>query len=139
MARVLVVGCGGIGGVVSAALGEAEIGGHEVVPLTTNPEIADAIAARGLRVRGVDGERSVKLAPQRELGDGEAQFDFVLLATQPPQVEDAARRALPWLAAEGAMVCFQNGLCEERIAKIAGPERVVGAVVAWGASMIEPG
>lgn len=36
------------------------------------------------------------------------------------------------------MVCFQNGLCEERIARIAGPS-VVGAVVGWGATMPEPG
>jgi 2-dehydropantoate 2-reductase len=37
------------------------------------------------------------------------------------------------------MVVFQNGLCEARIARIAGPERVIGAIVAWGASMPEPG
>jgi 2-dehydropantoate 2-reductase len=37
------------------------------------------------------------------------------------------------------MVVLQNGLCEPRIAKIAGDDRVIGAVVAWGASMIEPG
>ena len=37
------------------------------------------------------------------------------------------------------MVCLQNGLCEERVAAIAGAERTVGAVVAWGAAMPEPG
>jgi 2-dehydropantoate 2-reductase len=34
---------------------------------------------------------------------------------------------------------LQNGLCEERIAAIVGAERVIGAIVAWGASMPEPG
>jgi 2-dehydropantoate 2-reductase len=63
----------------------------------------------------------------------------VLLATQPPQVEEAARGAADWLGPEGRMVCFQNGLCEERIARLVGADRVIGAVVAWGASMIEPG
>jgi 2-dehydropantoate 2-reductase len=144
MARVLVVGCGGIGGVVSAALLEPEVSSgheppHEVVPLTTNAEIARAISEHGLRVRGVDGARTARAPVRTELGDADARFDFVLLATQPPQVEDAARRALPWLAADGSMVCFQNGLCEDRVAKIAGPTRVIGAVVTWGASMIEPG
>ena len=62
-----------------------------------------------------------------------------MLATQPPQVEEAARTALPPLADDGAMVVLQNGLCEERIARIAGAERVIGAIVAWGASMLEPG
>jgi 2-dehydropantoate 2-reductase len=36
-------------------------------------------------------------------------------------------------------VCFQNGLCELRVAGIVSREKVVGAVVAWGASMPEPG
>src|SRR6478609_1193159 len=66
-------------------------------------------------------------------------FDWVLLAVQPPQVEQAARSARAALAARGQMVCFQNGLCEERVAEIVGPDRVVGGVVAWGASMVEPG
>jgi 2-dehydropantoate 2-reductase len=40
------------------------------------------------------------------------------------------------------MVCFQNGLCETRIEKLFsenGRDHVVGGVVAWGASMPEPG
>jgi 2-dehydropantoate 2-reductase len=34
---------------------------------------------------------------------------------------------------------LQNGLCEQRVAAIVGTERVVGGIVAWGASMPEPG
>jgi 2-dehydropantoate 2-reductase len=37
------------------------------------------------------------------------------------------------------MLCLQNGLCEQRVARIAGDSRTVGAVVAWGAAMPEPG
>jgi 2-dehydropantoate 2-reductase len=44
-----------------------------------------------------------------------------------------------WLKSGGRMVCFQNGLCEERIGGLVGEGRVLGAVVAWGASMVEPG
>src|SRR5262249_22417470 len=33
----------------------------------------------------------------------------------------------------------QNGLCEAKVASIAGPERTFGAVVGWGAAMPEPG
>src|SRR6202012_5763468 len=75
----------------------------------------------------------------REVPRGAAPFDYVLLATQPPQVEEAARSVVAHLAPTGAMVCLQNGLCEPRVAAIAGPERTLGAVVAWGASMVEPG
>lgn len=137
--RVLVVGCGGIGGIVSATLGEDVGVGVELVALTTNPTIAGAVAEHGFRVRGAEGHSAVRARVVTQLAADEPPFDWVLLATQPPQVEEAARRALPYLAASGAMVCFQNGLCEARVTRIAGPERVIGAVVAWGASMPEPG
>src|SRR6202034_3301489 len=66
-------------------------------------------------------------------------FDLVVLATPPTQVEQAASAAAPELAAGGAMLCLQNCLCGDRVARIAGPSRTVGAVVAWGAAMPEPG
>ncbi|APR83604.1 2-dehydropantoate 2-reductase [Minicystis rosea] len=134
--RILVVGCGGIGGIVAAHLFEQ---GHDVTALTTNPLIADAINTTGFRVRGDGGPGTVRGRAVRELPKDGAPFDYVLLATQPPQVEDAARSVLPALSPRGAMVCFQNGLCEERVAAIAGPERTFGAIVAWGASMVEAG
>lgn len=134
--RLLVVGCGGIGGIVAAHLFEQ---GHDVTALTTNPLIADAIDVHGFRVRGDASPGTVRGHAVRELPAGVAPFDYILLATQPPQVEDAARRVVAALAPEGAMVCFQNGLCEPRIAAIAGPERTFGAIVAWGGSMVEPG
>ncbi len=134
--RFLVVGAGGIGGVVAAHLNEQ---GHDVTTLTTNPHICDAINAHGFRVRGEASPGTVRGGAVRELSSRDGRFDFILLATQPPQVEDAARSAVAHLAEDGAMVCFQNGLCEERVAKIAGDDRVIGAIVAWGASMIEPG
>lgn len=134
--RFLVVGCGGIGGLVAAHL---FAGGHDVTALTTNTRIADAINTKGLRVLGENSPGTVRGRAVSSLSAGTEPFDYILLATQPPQVEEAARGVLPFLAEAGAMVTFQNGLCEERIARIAGPERVLGGVVAWGASMLEPG
>jgi len=133
--RVLVVGAGGIGGVVAAALVEVEA---DVTLVSTNPEIRAAIEAHGVRVTD-DGEetatpvRVVAAPPAGEI------FDVVILATQPPQLEDAARTALPALAPDGAVVVLPNGLCEPRIARIVGADRVIGAIVAWGASMSAPG
>lgn len=134
--RLLVIGCGGIGGVIAAHLFEQ---GHDVTAYTTNPLIADAINAGGFRVRGEASPGTVRGRAVREIAPGTEPFDYVLLATQPPQVEEAARSVVEHLAPTGAMVCFQNGLCEERIAAIAGPERTFGGIVAWGASMVEPG
>lgn len=134
--RFLVVGCGGIGGLVAAHLFAHD---HDVTVLTTNTQIAAAINTYGFRVVGDERVNSVRGKAVTELGPETEAFDYILLATQPPQVEDAARSVEAFLAPQGAMVAFQNGLCEERIAKIAGKDRVLGGVVAWGASMHEPG
>lgn len=139
--KVLLMGCGGIGGIMAAKL---LAHGHDLAIVTHNPAIADAINRRGLVVRDEVGEHTVpRHAVARHaaatLPDGSGPFDFVFLATQPPQVEEAARTALGALDAHGAMVCFQNGLCERRVAAIAGADNTLGAIVAWGGSMIEPG
>jgi 2-dehydropantoate 2-reductase len=136
-ARFLVMGCGAIGGVVTGSLAES---GHDVTAVTTNEGIHAALSDRGLKLVGEGAARQVR-APIALGVDALATqtFDYVILATQPPQVEEAARMAAPLLSPNGAMVCLQNGLCEERVAKIVGDDRVIGGIVAWGATMPEPG
>jgi 2-dehydropantoate 2-reductase len=131
--RILVMGAGGIGGIVSATLTEV---GSAVTAVSTNEQIRAAVDKSGFRILDEGEERTVRgwVSPAPE-----GKYDLCILATQPPNVEEAARTALPHLADDAEVVVLQNGLCEERIAAIVGPERVVGAIVAWGASMPEPG
>lgn len=131
--RILVVGSGGIGGVLAARLLGA---GHDVTVLTRNPSTFAALTAAGIALGG-----SAPRPVHAVLGEvpGGAVFDYALLTTQPPEVEDAAQQVAPFLGTEGRVVVFQNGLCEERVAQTLGSERVVGAVVAWGASTLRPG
>ena len=44
-----------------------------------------------------------------------------------------------YLAEDGVLVTFQNGLPEMQIADILGEKRVLGCTVAWGATMQSPG
>ncbi|HYP91581.1 MAG TPA: 2-dehydropantoate 2-reductase, partial [Polyangiaceae bacterium] len=134
--RILLVGAGGIGGVIGSLLSATNAA---LTVVTSNRAIGGALTERGFRLRGDDAGRGGR--PHAVLSEMPTtpDFDWVLLAVQPPQVEQAARSARAALAARGQMVCFQNGLCEERVAEIVGPDRVVGGVVAWGASMVEPG
>jgi 2-dehydropantoate 2-reductase len=134
--RVLLMGCGGIGGIIAAGLAEHQV---DAVIATHNGAIADAVNARGLTVCEEDLTHVVPARASVEIPSDAGLFDFVFLATQPPQVVEAARMALPHLAEGGAIVCFQNGLCEQHVAALAGPERTIGAIVAWGGSMPEPG
>jgi 2-dehydropantoate 2-reductase len=134
--KILLVGAGGIGGVLGSLLSGTRA---ELSVVTTNAAIGQALGERGFRLRGDDAGRGGKPHAVLAAPPGTRDFDWVLLAVQPPQVESAARAALSALAPRGQLVCFQNGLCEERVARFAGAERVVGGVVAWGASMVEPG
>lgn len=134
--RILLLGCGGIGGIIATTLIER---GEDLTVVTHNPAIAEAINARGLTVKDEHHQRTVPARATVTIPDGVGPFDFVFLATQPPQVEEAARSAVGVLAAGGAAVCFQNGLCERRVASIVGAQRTIGAIVAWGGSMLAPG
>ncbi|MFO0725799.1 MAG: 2-dehydropantoate 2-reductase [Myxococcota bacterium] len=134
--RTLVVGLGGIGGIVTAHLLEQE---QNITPLTTNPGIAEAIEKNGYEIHEDGESRTVRGKVVRALPEDTEPFDFILLATQPPQVEAAASSVAKHLAPGGLMVCFQNGLCEDRVAPIVGKDRVIGGIIAWGASMLGPG
>jgi 2-dehydropantoate 2-reductase len=131
--RILVMGAGGIGGIVAATLTEV---GSAVTAVTTNTAIRAAVDAAGYRVTD-DGEERVVRGWIASAPEG--TYDLCILATQPPNVEDAALTALRHLADDARVVVLQNGLCEERVASIVGAERVIGAIVAWGASMPAPG
>jgi 2-dehydropantoate 2-reductase len=132
---VLVVGAGGIGGIVCGSLTEV---GVDATAVSTNADIRDAVMRDGFRIRD-DGEERRVFGRVVATPDPGARFDVVILATQPPQVEEAAQSARAFVAPDGDFVVLQNGLCEDRIAAIVGADRVIGAIVAWGASMPTPG
>jgi len=133
--RYLVIGCGGIGGVVAAHLSDS---GRDVTVLARNGAAHDALARDGLRLVG-HSTVAARCRVVAAMPSAPEWFDYVLLAVQPPEVEAAARDAAALLGPSGRIVCFQNGLCEERVARIVGRERVIGGIIAWGASVSSPG
>lgn len=133
--KILVMGCGGLGGCIAAQLLRD---GHDVLGVTHNPQVAAEIERRGFVLRRGDGDAAIRGRASAELHDA-GPFDLALLATPPTSVVDAARAAVPALRPEAPVVCLQNGICEERVAAVVGRDRVIGAVVGWGASMPEPG
>ena len=128
------MGCGAVGGTVAANLLDA---GHDVSAYSPNAAIADAVGGRGFQLRGEGAPRSVQGRIVRGVPAG--PFDVVVLATQPTEVEAATAASVASRAPDGTMLCLQNGLCEERVARLAGAGRTVGAVIGWGAAMPEPG
>ncbi len=134
--RIVILGIGGVGGVVASGL---VLAGRDVVGVTGNTTIADVIRRDGLRARVAGEERRVPLQAVAELPPDAGTFDIALLAVPPNAAERALDSVRPHLAEGAPIVCFQNGLIEERLAKSVRPEQLIGGIVAFGASMLAPG
>lgn len=133
--KILVVGLGGIGGIVSA---HALRNGFDVTGVTSNLTILNQLQTHGYRVSENEKEWTVK-GQVFDQCPPELKFDYIFLATQPTQVEEAASTVVHLLKKDGVFVCFQNGLIEARLAKTYGEKRLVGGIVSWGASSTAPG
>jgi 2-dehydropantoate 2-reductase len=135
--KIAIVGTGAMGSVYAALFASA---GHEIWAVDRWREHIDAIRARGLRLEGASGDRTVNLnatTDAREAG----VCDLVILATKAMHVAQAAEAAKSLLGSETPVLSIQNGLGgPDTAANILGRERVmVGVVGGFGASMKAPG
>jgi 2-dehydropantoate 2-reductase len=134
--RLLLMGCGSVGGVIAGGLLRA---GHELAIVTHNEEISRAIHADGLRLITPEGQWTVPTTVHTHLDEVTGPFDIVYLAMKGTEVAQAARDVASHLAPDGYVVTLQNGVAEDQVAAVLGRERVVGALVGWGATMHAPG
>jgi 2-dehydropantoate 2-reductase len=134
--RYVVLGCGAVGGTVAAGLARD---GHEVLACDADPAVVSAVAARGLRVEG-PVENFAVAVPAVTPGDLPARIDGpVLVAVKAHHTAAAAALLAGRLHGDAFAVALQNGLTGGILAGAVGPERVVEAVVNFGADMLEPG
>ena len=138
--RVIVVGAGAIGGTVGVQLHRA---GHDVVLIDRDAAHVETINRAGYRISGLIDvtERVPAITPDglpvlvRDTGP----LGMVVLAVKAMDTESAVEQIRPYLAPDGFIVSYQNGLNEATIARIVGPERTIGAFVHFGADLMEPG
>jgi 2-dehydropantoate 2-reductase len=133
--RYVVLGCGAIGGTVAAGLARD---GHDVLVSDADPAVVSAVNSSGLRIRGP--VEQLTAYPRAVVPDElPAVLDCpVLLAVKAHQTTAAAGALAGRLRGDGFVVPLQNGLPSAAVAAI-GQDRVVGAVVNFGADVLEPG
>ncbi|HZR11115.1 MAG TPA: 2-dehydropantoate 2-reductase N-terminal domain-containing protein [Myxococcales bacterium] len=119
--RIGLIGLGAIGGVTAQRLLDAGL---------------DVSLAAG-RHAEVIARKFPKARVGATLPEGE--YGLILLCVRGSEIERALTPAAPLLRPDGAVVCLQNGFPEERVARIVGANRVLGAVIGWSATMTEPG
>jgi len=135
--KIAIVGCGAMGSVYAGLFASA---GHEVWAIDRWREHVDAMRAKGLRLEGASGDRTVKVNATTDAGEA-GTCDLVILATKAMHVAPAAQSAKALLGKDTAVLSIQNGLGgPDTAAEILGRERVmVGVVGGFGASMKAPG
>jgi 2-dehydropantoate 2-reductase len=134
--RYVVFGCGAVGGTVAAGLVRD---GHEVLACDADPAVVEAIGARGLRIEG-PVENFTAALPAVTPRDLPGRLDCpVLVAVKAHHTAAAAALLAGRLHGGGFAVSLQNGLTTPILASAVGPDRVVEAVVNFGADVTEPG
>jgi 2-dehydropantoate 2-reductase len=138
MSKVAIVGCGAMGSVYAALMVSA---GHEVHGVTKWLHHAEAMAAKGLRVEGASGDRTVQLASAGTTTNGIGVCDLVIIATKAFDVEAAARSSVSLIGPETVVQTIQNGLGSPEVAAtVLGEDKIsIGVVGGFGASMRGPG
>lgn len=135
--KIAIVGTGAMGSVYAGLFASA---GHEVWAIDRWQEHVEAMRARGLRVEGASGDRTVRLNATTDPADAGA-CDLVILATKAMHVAAAAESLKVLLKKETPVLSIQNGLGgPETAASVLGRDKVmVGVVGGFGASMRAPG
>lgn len=138
MAKVAIVGCGAMGSVYAGLMAHA---GHEVYGITLWPDHAAAIQEKGLRVSGISGDKTVRLAAASTTTEGIGVCDLVVISTKAFDVKSAASAALPLIGPQTVVQTIQNGVGSPDTAAQVLPagQMAVGVVGGYGASVPEPG
>jgi 2-dehydropantoate 2-reductase len=137
--RIGIIGVGAIGSVVGGMLTKA---GRDVTLIDQWPEHVETMKKGGLRLSGTCGEHLIPVKA-RHLHEVQAisdPLDAVFIAVKGYDTEWATHLALTCLSRlDGVVVDFQNGINDERVAKVAGRDRTLGSVITIGAGLYEPG
>ena len=138
--KIAIIGVGAMGSVYAGLLASAKDGAHEVWAIDTWKEHVDAINAKGLRVEGASGDRTVNMKATTNAADVK-DADLVIIATKDDGVAEAARSALQIAKPDAPILTIQNGLgSADKVAEIVGSKRIMmGVVGGFGASMKAPG
>lgn len=134
--RIAIVGTGGIGAPLGAALAKA---GAEVTFLARGAHLA-AIRAHGLKVEGDRGETLIHPALATDDPATAGVMDYILFCVKQWDVETAGAAIRPMVGPATAVLPLQNGIdAAERLFPILGRDAVMGANALVTGTITAPG
>ena len=132
--RVAIYGAGSLGTILGAFITKA---GVNIDLINRNKAHVEALQTKGAQVVGtLEFTQQVTAYTPSEM---EGKYDIIFLMTKQQHNAEVVAMLKDYLAEDGVLVTFQNGLPELQIAEVLGQERVLGCTVAWGATLQSPG
>lgn len=132
--RIAIYGAGSLGTILGAYISKA---GVSIELINRNKAHVKALKDKGAQVVGtVQFTQPVVAYTPAEMS---GKYDILFLMTKQQNNAEVVHTLKDYLAPDGVLVTFQNGLPEVLIASILGEERVLGCTVAWGATLQSPG
>ena len=134
--KIAIFGSGGVGGYFGARLAAA---GNEVHFIARGKHLA-AMRERGLKVTSALGDAHINRVHATDKPAEIGPVDIVTFAVKLWDTDAAAQQLRPLVAKGGHVIPFQNGIESiERLAKVLGPERVMGGSAYIGTRIAAPG
>ena len=132
--RIAIYGAGSLGTILGAFISKA---GVSIELINRNKAHIEALKSKGAQVVGTIQftQPVIAYTPDEMTGT----YDILFLMTKQQHNHEVVQMLKNFLAPDGVLVTFQNGLPEMQIAEVLGEERVLGCTVAWGATLQEPG
>ena len=132
--RIAIYGAGSLGTVLGAYLTK---NGVRVDLINRNKEHIKALKENGAHITGTV-EMTVPVSamlPEEMTG----RYDVFFLMTKQLNNRETVAFLRDYLTDDGVIATLQNGIPEDSVAEIVGPERTIGITVEWGATMTVPG
>lgn len=128
--KVAIFGAGSLGIILGAYLNK---NGQQTDLFNRNPAQVDALNQNGAKVIGcVEMTVPVKAYLPEQM---EGKYDIIFLLTKQQENDKTAKFLKEHLTENGVVVTLQNGIPEVLLGEILGDEHVLGATVAWGATL----
>ena len=132
--RCAIYGAGSLGTVLGAYMTK---NGADVELINRNRAHVEALNRKGAIISGTVRMNVPVTAKLPEEMSG--LYDVIFLMTKQLENSSVVTKLKDYMGPESVLVTLQNGIPEPGIAQIVGPERTVGVVVEWGATLKGPG
>lgn len=130
--KIAVIGAGAIGALVAGYLSQKDV----ALTLIGKEKDVAAIGGNGLKVDGVRGSFVI---PVKVAGRLEGSIDLAILAVKTQDIVATMKVNAPALA-NTPVITVQNGvMAEELLAEFLPQDKVIGSIVMFGATYLEPG